>query len=90
MNTISLKLPQPLLDRLEEEARLRRQSKSAIVRECLTEALLKPGRKKQVSCLDLAGDLVGSVSGPRDLSTNKDYLMQALTKEQARERKRSG
>ena len=90
MNMISLKLPKPLLDRVEEEARNRRRSKSAVIRDCVTEALVraKPGRK--LTCADLAGHLVGSVSGPRDLSSRLDhYLEKAIRKELARERKHS-
>jgi hypothetical protein len=90
VNAISLKLPKPLLDRLEDEARSRRQSKSAIVRECLTDALLRAKRGKRVTCLDLAGHLTGSVRGPHDLSANKDfYLQQAIFKDFARARKRT-
>ena len=31
-------------------------------------------KKDFISCADLAGDLVGSLRGPRDASTNKKYL----------------
>ena len=37
MTTISLKLPENLLARLERESRARRTTKSSVVRECLTE-----------------------------------------------------
>jgi hypothetical protein len=37
MTTISLKLPENLLARLERESRARRTTKSSLVRECLTE-----------------------------------------------------
>jgi predicted DNA-binding protein len=37
MATISLKLPENLLARLERESRARRTTKSSVVRECLTE-----------------------------------------------------
>ncbi len=75
MKTISLKLPQRLLQLLEAEARTRRASKSALVRECLEQALAAPPRKGAQSCFDLAHDLAGSLSGlPRDLATNPKYL----------------
>ena len=90
MNAISLKLPQPMLDRLEQEARSRRRSKSAVIRDCLHEVLMQPKRNGMVSCHDLAPHLAGSVSGPRDLARNKDhYLRLAMRKELARERERS-
>ena len=39
MTTISLKLPENLLARLERESRARRTTKSSVVRECLTETI---------------------------------------------------
>ena len=51
------------------------QSKSALVRTVL-EAVLDD--KSQIGaawpCLDLAGDLVGCLQGPGDLSVNKKYM----------------
>ena len=72
MTTISLKLPDTLKSRLTMEAKRRRTSQSAIVREAVEQALTK--KKGFVSCADLAGDLIGSQPGPRDASTNKEYL----------------
>lgn len=39
MTTISLKLPEDLLARLERESRARRTTKSSLVRECLEQHL---------------------------------------------------
>ncbi len=39
MTTISLKLPEHLLARLEQESRARRTTKSSLVRECLEKQL---------------------------------------------------
>ena len=39
MTTISLKLPENLLARLERESRARRTTKSSVVRECLEQQL---------------------------------------------------
>jgi predicted transcriptional regulator len=90
MNTISLKLPKALLDRVEEEARNRRRSKSAVIRDCLDESLRSARGPKQPTCADLARHLAGSVRGPRDLAANKDrYLRAAILKDYARARKRS-
>lgn len=45
--------------------------------------------KKEPSCLDLAGGLVGLFrSGRRDLSTNKRLLIQAVVSGTSRRRKR--
>jgi hypothetical protein len=43
MTTISLKLPDPLLDRLEKTSRTLRTTKSSLVRECLEKQLPAKG-----------------------------------------------
>jgi len=87
MATISLKVPDPLLQDLEAEARRRGLSKSALIRDTLRAALARKGMKKPLSCLDLMGDLVGSFRGPRDLSTNRRYLSDAIAARAGRNRK---
>ena len=42
MTTISLRLPEESLARLEQESRARRTTKSPVVRECLEQQLPKP------------------------------------------------
>jgi predicted DNA-binding protein len=75
MNTISLKLPDRLLELLEKESRARRTTKSSLVRECLEKTLAARPRDGEATCYDLARDLAGSVKGlPRDLATNPKYL----------------
>lgn len=74
MTTISLKVPNILNMRLAKEARRRRTSKSAVIRECVEQMLLTPRKDQAVSCLDLARDLAGCLSGPRDITTNPKYL----------------
>lgn len=70
MRTVSFKLPEDLDDALNELARSRGASRSALVREAL-EALAK-GKRRSVTAL--AGDLVGSVDGPTDLATNRKHM----------------
>jgi Arc/MetJ-type ribon-helix-helix transcriptional regulator len=70
MRTVSFKLPEDLDDALNELARTRRSSRSALVREAL-ESLAK-GKRRSVTAL--AGDLVGSVDGPSDLATNRKHM----------------
>jgi len=72
MTTILLKLPDSLEAQLTAEAKRRRTTKSALIRDAVRQAFAK--KKGFVSCADLAGDLVGSLRGPRDASTNKEYL----------------
>jgi hypothetical protein len=74
MTTISLKVPDTLNSRLAEEAQRRHTSKSAVVRECIEKVLFAPRKDRGASCLDLAGDLAGCLTGPRDIATNPKYL----------------
>ena len=75
MQTISLKLPDSLLERLEEESRLRRTTKSALVRAALERDLAPRKAGRKTSCYDLARDLAGSIKGlPRDLATNPKHM----------------
>jgi hypothetical protein len=75
MQTISLKLPEDLLARLEAEAKARRVTKSSVVRESLEMALRKQSPAGTASCYDLARDLAGSIKGlPKDLADNPKYM----------------
>jgi hypothetical protein len=75
MQTISLKLPDDLLARLESEAKARRVTKSSLVRESIEKAFDKPSQTGTVSCHDLARDLAGSIAGvPKDIATNPKYM----------------
>ena len=71
MRTVSFKLPGELDDALDELARARGSSRSALVREAL-EALAK-GKRRSVTAQ--AGELVGSVDGPTDLATNRKHMV---------------
>ena len=74
MTTLSLKLPEATAARLAAVARKRNQSKSAVVRDILNECLSKTESAAQGSCLELAADLAGCVTGPRDLATHERHL----------------
>ena len=74
MHTISLKVPESLASRLEDTARQKGVSKSALIRDAL-EAYLQADRAERAeSALSQVADLAGILSGPEDLSVNKDYL----------------
>ena len=90
MTTISLKLPEALLREIAHEAEARRVGKSAVIRDCV-ERTLRRGKKtkKSVTCLDLMGDWVGSFRGPRDLSTHRRHLAEAITARANRSRTNS-
>lgn len=70
MRSVSVRLPAEVDEMLTEVARRRRTSRSAVVRDAL-EALSRSGPKTVAA---LAGDLVGCVEGPGDLSTNPKYM----------------
>jgi hypothetical protein len=86
---MSLKLPPDLRAWVAAEARRRQASQSEVVRRYLEEARKGSVAKHLLSCADLAPGLVGSMEGPRDLSTNKAYLKQAVLKGARRARKRA-
>jgi hypothetical protein len=86
MTTISLKLPDGLLERLERESRARRTTKSSLVRECLEQQLpdksppldlpeLPPGESFYDKALpSLKKACVRNRRLPRDLTTNPKYM----------------
>lgn len=74
MQTVSMRLPDRLVEELGRAARKRHVTKSQIVRESL-EASLRPQKQEFVSCYDLTRDLIGSIKdGPEDLATNPKYM----------------
>ncbi len=74
MSTVSLKLPDALHRRLAATATRSRRSKSAIIREALERYLDEVEPAPAGSVYDLLRDLIGSVEGPKDLSTNPRHL----------------
>jgi metal-responsive CopG/Arc/MetJ family transcriptional regulator len=74
MKTISLKLPESLDKQICWEARRRGTTKSKVVRNAIESYVKQRPAKVKGSWLELAGDLIGSLEGPSDLSTNKKYM----------------
>lgn len=74
MKTIAIKLSDDLLAEIQDTARKRGETRSAVMREVLEDYF--SGKKHQItgSCLDLAQDLAGCVQGPSDLSTNSAHM----------------
>lgn len=71
MKTVSFKLPEEVNKALTDLARLRKSSRSALVREAL--AAFELGGERSVTAA--AGRLVGSLEGPVDLSTNSRHMI---------------
>jgi hypothetical protein len=74
MKTVSFKLPEVLVRKLERAATERRQSKSDVIRSALEQFLDGEGRVYPGSFLEAAGNLVGCAEGPGDLSYNPKYM----------------
>jgi hypothetical protein len=74
MTTISLKLPEPVADRLAAEARARQKPKSALVREFIERGLSVTKAKGRPSFHALAKDKAARFRGPRDLASNPKHL----------------
>jgi predicted DNA-binding protein len=72
MQTLTVKLPAELSERLNRRARELNRPKSEIVRQALQAEL--NGEKKFVSLLDRAGDLVGKYASGRKDSSHKRHL----------------
>ena len=74
MNTLTLKIPEVIKEKLKTYSRRKGISRSAIVRNALIEYFEKDEFDKHGTFFDLAKDLAGSVQGTSDLSSNKDHL----------------
>jgi Arc/MetJ-type ribon-helix-helix transcriptional regulator len=86
MVTISLKLSRQDHEQLRSMATKQRTTKSAIIRQAVRNLLKKDNPPVKESFLDSVRDLVGIVDGPKDLSTNPKYLMEALREDHHRHR----
>lgn len=75
MTTISLKVPEELVSRMDAVARARKTSRSALLREALEDKLKSAARKSTPSLFDQSADLCGhGNSGLGDLASNSKHL----------------
>jgi predicted DNA-binding protein len=75
MRTLSITLPEDLLDLLNRESKARRVTKSFLVREGLEKTLRSQNSSSEVSCFDLSSDLAGKAKGlPKDLAVHPKYM----------------
>lgn len=74
MKTISLRMADGLDRKLSAAARMQRTTKSNLLRTALQTFLNEGSADHSGSCLELAGDLLGSVEGPSDLSANRRHM----------------
>ena len=74
MTTITLKMPEALAARVAAATGRKRGGRSAWIRHAVEAYLESGSRVRPGSCRDLAGDVIGRVEGPADLSGNKKHL----------------
>ena len=75
MTTISLKVPDELVSRMDAMARAKQTSRSAFLREALEEKLKAADRKAPLSLYDQSADLCGmGSSGIGDLASNSKHM----------------
>jgi hypothetical protein len=71
MPTVTVKMPKDLHARLEAEARRRRTTKSAVLREAFSQ---RPTTAPAGSLYERARHLIGAIDGPGDLSARSKTL----------------
>lgn len=74
MKTLSLKLSDEVDARISAMAKRLQSNKSEIVRNALDAYLARETATQKGSVLELAGDLVGSLEGPTNLSHNEEHM----------------
>lgn len=75
MTTISLKIPEELVSRMDAVARAKQTSRSALLREALEEKLKVATRKAPLSLYEQSSDLCGmGSSGIGDLASNPKHM----------------
>ena len=75
MKTLTVKVPEELLARLDAASKRVAVGRSTLVRKALQRFLEGDAHNKAPKFTELAGDLIGCVkNGPRDLSYNPRYM----------------
>jgi Arc/MetJ-type ribon-helix-helix transcriptional regulator len=77
MKSLTVRLPETLVAQIEAESRVRKLSKSDVVRERLR--VRAASRRSRPDSLHAIADLIGSVDGlPTDLSARKKAYLRTL------------
>ena len=74
MKTLSVDLPDDLAHELSAQAEAHGTTESEILSEAVGDYIARMPPPRKGSFLELAGDLVGCLEGPGDLSCNKKHL----------------
>ena len=67
----TIKIPESLSARLQRKARATKSTVSAVMRDAIERGL---GEDPGIDMTEALKDIIGSASGPGDLSTNKAYF----------------
>ena len=74
MDTLTLKIPGVIKEKLRTYSKRKGLSRSEIVRNALLDYFDRDDLEKQGTFYDLAQDIAGSVKSTSDISTNEEYL----------------
>lgn len=74
MSTVSVSIPENLAERLAREASRRHMSPDMIVQRALEMTLKDQEETVAGNFFDAARNYMGMFEGPRDISTNPEYL----------------
>ena len=74
MKTVTVKLPDSLDAKVAALASRRGETKSEVIREALDALCANAENNASASCLHLAGNLAGSLEGPRNLSSHPRHM----------------
>jgi len=75
MTTLTLKVPDLLARKIDGAAKRQHASRSAFIRRAVERYISEDlAENEQPSAYDLIRDFVGTVEGPRDLSTNPRHM----------------
>jgi len=73
MDTLTLKVPDIIKEKLNTYSRGKGLSRSEIIRNALLEYFARDDIETKGTFFDLSQDLAGSINAPSDLSLNKKY-----------------
>ena len=74
MDTLTLKVPEIIKEKLNSFAKKKGLSRSEIIRNALLEYFSRDELDKEGTFVEFSKDLAGSIDGPSDLSVNKNYI----------------
>lgn len=74
MKSISVKIPDELAAKLAHVCKESGTAKSNVIRDALDAYFAGHANGSRLTCIELAANLVGSVTAPSDLATNPKHM----------------